>query len=390
MYKRFLSLFIALGAVASAQVAIPWEDVTKPVAVSSIGTLTPATNKIPYYIDGTTAGLVTIGGNLSLSGGTLNLSATPNIGTATGVGVNLSGNGAFGGNVTATGNITAGGTLTVSGVGASNFTGAITLASIFTSTSIADEIIAGIQVSTGAKTIRLANTGGNAWFGIQNAAGDFLFGVPSNNTAIASPSNPVYIRSTSTTVSGNFTVVGTLATVGPSTGANKIAVQGAAGQPRAVYLTTGAYNDGTGAGRRWGIIADTTVEGGANAGSNFSITAYDDAGAPLSPVPLAITRSTSAVVIGGTGTIKGVRTFAKIAHDFTSIAAQTVGTTTVTVTGAVVGDTVAVAPPATLNDGLICTGRVSATNTVTLTLANITSGAIDPASLDYKGTVISH
>ncbi|MES2692664.1 MAG: hypothetical protein V4773_04265 [Verrucomicrobiota bacterium] len=208
-------------------------------------------------------------------------------------------------NLSLTGNFTVGGNLTVGGAGVSTFTGAVTFASGVSSISTADEILSAIQAGAGARTIRVATTGGNAWFGIQNAAADFLFGVPANNTAIASPSNPIYLRATTVTTSANFTVTGNL-------------------------------------------------------------------------------------TMGSTSAVKAFRAFSKLAHDFTSIAAQSVATTTVTVTGVVVGDTVDVAPPATLNDGLVYTGRVSAANTVTLTVANVTAAGIDPAALDYKGTVISH
>lgn len=92
MNRILLPVFLALAAIASAQVTVPWEDVTKPVAISSVGALTPAANRIPYYVDPMTAGLIAVGGNLSLSGGTLNLSATPNIGAASGSSLNLSGN----------------------------------------------------------------------------------------------------------------------------------------------------------------------------------------------------------------------------------------------------------------------------------------------------------
>lgn len=102
MNRTYLLFFFALFGVASAQVTVPWEDVTKPVALSSLGALTPVANRIPYYVDPTTAGLITVGGNLSLTAGTLNLSATPNIGAASGASLNVSGAVSSGGFVSAT------------------------------------------------------------------------------------------------------------------------------------------------------------------------------------------------------------------------------------------------------------------------------------------------
>jgi microcystin-dependent protein len=59
----------------------------------------------------------------------------------------------------------------------------------------------------------------------------------------------------------------------------------------------------TGASTRWQVVKQGTAEGGSNAGSNFVIAAYDDAGAALS-TPVTIIRSTGAVTLTGslTGT----------------------------------------------------------------------------------------
>lgn len=55
--KRFFSLFIFSASLAFAQATIPWEDVAKPASVSSVGALTPAANKFPYYTGASTAAL---------------------------------------------------------------------------------------------------------------------------------------------------------------------------------------------------------------------------------------------------------------------------------------------------------------------------------------------
>jgi len=74
--------------------------------------------------------------------------------------------------------------------------------------------------------------------------------------------------------------------------------------------------------------------------------------------------------------------FATKTHDFGSIATQAEATTTVTVTGAAVGDMVIVRPTTAVN-GIILDGTVTAANTVTIRAVNYSSGGIDPASQDY-------
>lgn len=62
---------------------------------------------------------------------------------------------------------------------------------------------------------------------------------------------------------------------------------------------------------------------------------------------------------------------------------------TVTVTGAAVGDKVVLGAPSTLEAGLIAFGFVSATNTVTIRLANLSGGTVDPASASWKVAVFT-
>ncbi len=73
--------------------------------------------------------------------------------------------------------------------------------------------------------------------------------------------------------------------------------------------------------------------------------------------------------------------------DFASMATLTTNEQTITVTGAAVGDTVALAPPATVNAGLIWCGRVSAANTVTIRMYNSTNATVDPAAATWGVTV---
>lgn len=79
---------------------------------------------------------------------------------------------------------------------------------------------------------------------------------------------------------------------------------------------------------------------------------------------------------------------ASAALDFPSIAAAGQQELTIAVAGAAVGDAVALAAPATLTAGLVATGRVTAADTVTVRLSNITAGAIDPASATWGVRVV--
>lgn len=74
--------------------------------------------------------------------------------------------------------------------------------------------------------------------------------------------------------------------------------------------------------------------------------------------------------------------------DFPSIAASSIETLTITVTGATVGDTVFIGAPSGIETGLIWSAFVSASDTVTLRLFNTTVGAIDPVSATWKVKVI--
>lgn len=58
------------------------------------------------------------------------------------------------------------------------------------------------------------------------------------------------------------------------------------------------------------------------------------------------------------------------------------------VAGAAVGDPVAVAPPAAIDDGLAVVGFVSAADTVTVRLINTTNAAIDPPNAEYRVAVL--
>jgi hypothetical protein len=70
-----------------------------------------------------------------------------------------------------------------------------------------------------------------------------------------------------------------------------------------------------------------------------------------------------------------------VAVDLASVLTGAVTEATVTITGAVAGDTVIMTPPATFTAGLVATSaRVSTTDTVKLRVANLSGGTVDEAS----------
>jgi hypothetical protein len=105
---------------------------------------------------------------------------------------------------------------------------------------------------------------------------------------------------------------------------------------------------------------------------------------------LAIDITSAGVNLGGTTTIGGGTGIKKIssgvaAVDPGSIAANTRGTATMTVTGAAVGDVVILNMPSTLEAGLLfCGAYVSAADTVTVVLYNATGAPIDGASIGWR------
>lgn len=74
---------------------------------------------------------------------------------------------------------------------------------------------------------------------------------------------------------------------------------------------------------------------------------------------------------------------AKATLDFPSANAAATQALTVAVPGAALGDAVVLAPPSTLNAGLIPSAFVSAADTVTIRVTNITAVAIDAASATW-------
>ena len=106
-----------------------------------------------------------------------------------------------------------------------------------------------------------------------------------------------------TSLSGDLTVskASPSLTVNASSGNSDLILKAVAGSQTRLYLQTGST-------ARWSINKNSSTESGTNAGSNFEINAYSDAGSLLS-TPLTITRSTGAVTLGYTLSVASTSTF---------------------------------------------------------------------------------
>lgn len=98
--------------------------------------------------------------------------------------------------------------------------------------------------------------------------------------------------------------------------------------------------------------------------------------------PQYIGLSTNLNDTSGIGTTRNGRQRVTATLDFPSIPAGSTSDLAVAVSGALTTDSVQVTPPSTLASGLICIGLPSSSQ-VYVRMANVTSGAIDPASATF-------
>lgn len=136
-----------------------------------------------------------------------------------------------------------------------------------------------------------------------------------------------------------------------------------------------------------GVTAGQPVKVGSEANEVLPL-AGGSVGAQVG-VALTSAAAEAMVQVLGTGAAAaGVPLFASASLNFPSVAAAGQQELTITVTGAAVGDTVVLAPPAAPEAGLVWTGRVSAANTVTVRVSNITAAPVDPAAATWGAQVI--
>ncbi len=90
-------------------------------------------------------------------------------------------------------------------------------------------------------------------------------------------------------IAPNVTVTGSILTLGGNAIANpNIIINGTVSSRAIRFQTAGS--------QRWSVVADNTAEGGANAGSNFTINRYSD-GAAFIDTPMTISRQTGLVTV---------------------------------------------------------------------------------------------
>lgn len=112
---------------------------------------------------------------------------------------------------------------------------------------------------------------------LKNRAGTSVLGVTANTSDVtAAGALAVTGALTTNSASDNLAQAATTATVaigaGTNSGTSAVVIRGAAGQVRQLELRTGAASTGA----RWKVRANTTAEGGANAGSDLTIVACAD------------------------------------------------------------------------------------------------------------------
>lgn len=127
-----------------------------------------------------------------------------------------------------------------------------------------------------------------------------------------------------------------------------------------------------------------------NTSGNVPWAVVNKAGSNLSDLAIRSHASLQSVQGGTSGSqyhltraLNGSKVF-----DFPSVASLNTQTTTLTITGAQVGDSVIVNPSTALEAGLIVYAYVSAADTVTIVASNPATVAIDPVSRTYYITVL--
>lgn len=187
---------------------------------------------------------------------------------------------------------------------------AFTLTANSGASTLADGLIVGFKANasnSGAATLNVNATGAKA-IRYQSTAGDAAL------TANMIRANGLYVVTYSTIANGaagawilktpsvnwtdpTFTGDVTLSSTSPDLIINKAA----SGQEGGIVGKTNGL-------ARWTVYpGNATAESGSNAGSNFSINAYNDAGALLSS-PVTITRSSGAVTLSGALSVAGATT----------------------------------------------------------------------------------
>jgi hypothetical protein len=172
-----------------------------------------------------------------------------------------------------TGTVTAGNNIQVNGTTADRFVSISANAGQIRGLNFQTAGSARWQISVGNVAEGGSNAGSNLNFARYSDAGAFIENVLSFNRA-----------SGSGTVYRPFVVDTNTAAVDST-----ISLNGAAAKNKVLYLQTNGLS-------RWSVASDNSAEGGSNAGSNFAITRYSDAGSGVDN-PFIINRSTGVATL---------------------------------------------------------------------------------------------
>jgi hypothetical protein len=169
---------------------------------------------------------------------------------------------------------------------------------------------AGTNIVLGADIVLVGNNDDTAVLFYDNARSkwtDFQASFASSDIPWATPGT-IGSTTPSTGAFTTLTATGNL-TVGDGVGSELITINGAAAANRRLqYQSAGSL--------RWSVGADTTAEGGSNAGSNYVAIANNDAGASLA-FGLILERSTGNLFIGSTGNLPSAKLHVKGNRDET-------------------------------------------------------------------------
>jgi hypothetical protein len=188
-----------------------------------------------------------------------------------------------------------------------------------------------------------------------------------------------------TEIQGGLTTVGSVLTLG--TKEPSVVVSDVLGRVNFYAPLDAAGTDAN-------LVAGSIVaqaEGTFSAASNATSLLFQTGSSEVATTKLTIS-SAGAATFTGTVAIGSGTPIAKVVSatdtlDFGNTATLTSTDLTITVTGAAVGDSVAIGLPAAPDANGCFTGWVSAANTVTVRFNNYSAGSIDPASATYRATV---
>lgn len=256
----------------------------------------------------------------------------------------------------------------------------------------------GYQPATSRGVIIPFNRSGGAYLGMDYAALTHDFYAGATIAASISSTGNLGIGVTNAAslleVRGGLTTAGSILTLGtkePTVVANDVLGR--------INFYAPLDVAGTDANLVAGSIA-TVAEGTFSATSNASSLIFQTGNSETATTKMTITSGGNVTVTGivsGTGglSVGGGATIVSMLSatavlDFASIPANTSADLTITVTGAAANDIAMAGPPTTQTSGIVISAFVSAANTVTIRAANVTVGAIDPASATYRASVIRY